>query len=394
MFTTLVNGVLTVNKTFVTTSLVPGQPPPPWLLRLLRTPESLEIDLATDPGRLDVRVLGGPVVRFVVVAEPRVSEERARAIADRARGADQVRLLLATRRLSARARAILRDAGVSWVERETRRCHLAGPGLLVDTTLSAIPVDHTDADPFVDHPPRVPPALLRDRSGLLAETLLPYPRGESLRLRAVAADAGLSPALVSRLFDRLTRLGILEARGRAPNKRWTLHDPGALLDRWADEERGAPEERTGLSVWARTPADLLQRLATAMHDQQLRYAFGGITAANIHVPTLTAPSTPDLWIPAHIAARDVARALGGQVVASGANVRLWQTTDDVALRRATAHPAGPERSATDLAPLSVVSPYRAYVEARRAPGRGPDVADALRRTFDLAPSAATGDPDD
>lgn len=370
------------------TLIRPAKPPPPWLFRRLRTLDELEVGPARDTGGLDIRVLDGPSVRFLVITEALVSEERARSIADQYQRLPSSRLLLATARLSTRSRTVLREAGVSWVEQETGRCRLAGPGLLVELTIRS----GSDAAPATGARRKTPPALLRDRSGLLAETLLGRPPGELLRLRVLAEDAGLSTALVSRLLDRLTRLGIVAAHGRPPKKQWTLHDPGALLDRWAEEERDAPEEVTGMSVWSRTPADLLQRIATALNEHGLRYAFGGVTAANLYVPTLTAAPMPELWVPADMSARNVARQLGGEVVASGANVRIWQRAGDTALRRATPLATASDGGSTAPVRVLLVTPYRAYVEARHAPGRGADVADALRRTFDLAPRVPTAEP--
>lgn len=391
IFADTVNIPRSVNGILPMTRIGSGRPRPSWLLRLLRSLDEIQAEPTLESADVDIRVLGGQLVRFSVIAEPLVSGERASAIVEQLRGSATAHPLLATKRLSARSRTILREAGVSWIERETGYCRLVAPGLLVETTIRSPSGDLAESD--ARHPRgKGPPALLRGRSGLLAETVLARAPGEVLRLRAIADAAGLSAALVSRLFDRLTRLGILAARGRGPNKRWALHDPGALLDRWGKEEREAPEEITGISIWSRTPAEIMHRVATTLNEHEIRYAFGGVTAANLHRPTLTVAPTPELWIPADLSARDVARRLGGEVVASGASIRIWQTRGDTALHHATQHSTA-DRDV--LAPLSVVTPYRAYVEAHRAPGRGADVAEALRRTFDLvsrAPAIET-DPD-
>jgi hypothetical protein len=190
--------------------------------------------------------------------------------------------------------------------------------------------------------------------------------------------------MVSRLFSRLTELGVLEAHGRAPHKTWLLSDPGALLDLWAAEERTTPEEVTGLSVWSRTPDELLDRLISL--DTQFPYALGGAAAANVHAPTLTVTPQPDVWIRADIPAAELAKQLGGEIVESGANVRVLQSARDVALRLAQTLPSKHSHGGG----LSIVSPYRAYVEARATAGRGPEAADALRRVLPLAPRGSSG----
>jgi hypothetical protein len=232
--------------------------------------------------------------------------------------------------------------------------------------------------------PRTAAPKLRDRSGLIAEALLLRTDEDPVTLTEIAETTRLSRGLVSRLFSRLTELGILEAHGRAPHKTWLLSDSGALLDLWAAEERTTPEEVTGLSVWSRTPDELLDRLISL--DAQFPYALGGAAAAHLHVPTLTVTPQPDVWIPADIPAAELAKQLGGEVVESGANVRVLQSAGDVALLLAQTLPSKQPRGRG----ISTVSPYRAYVEARATAGRGPEAADALRRLLSLAPRTGSG----
>jgi len=329
--------------------------------------------------RVELGVGQGPTVPFELLEIRLLSEERARGLLETVRAAG-VRVLIATTRLAPRTRTLLRDAGLSWLERETGRCRLYAPGLLVDIVV------HPDLDRVHEtgrHTrPRTAVPKLRDRSGLIAEALLLRAGEDPVTLTELAATTRLSRGLVSRLLSRLTELGILEALGKAPHKTWLLSDPGALLDLWAAEERTTPEEVTGLSVWSRTPDELLDRLISL--DAQFPYALGGAAAANLHAPTLTVTPQPDLWIPAAIPAAELAKRLGGEIVESGANIRVLQRTGDVALLLAQTLPSKQPRGRG----LSIVSPYRAYVEARAATGRGPEAADALRRLLPLAPRVA------
>lgn len=358
----------------------------PWILRQLRAVPELQVivpvqDTDRHP-RVELGAGKGPTVSFELLEIRLLSEERVRALLETVRDAE-ARLLIATTRLALRTRTILRDAGLSWLERDTGRCRLYAPGLLVDVVL------HPDLDR--DHVtgkrarPRPAAPKLRDRSGLIAEALLLRAHEDSVTLTELAETTHLSRGLVSRLFARLTELGLLEAHGKGPHKTWLLSDPGALLDLWAAEERTTPEEVTGLSVWSRAPDELLDRLIS-LDAQQFPYALGGAAAANLYAPTLTVTPQPDVWILADTPAAKLAKQLGGEVVESGANVRVLQSAGDVALRLAQTLPSKHSQGRG----LITVSAYRAYVEARAAAGRGPETADALRRVLPLAPRSSSG----
>jgi hypothetical protein len=346
-----------------------------WVIRRLRQVAELQVIPGNVSNRLFIRVGGGAKRKFDVVERRLISEERALAlVADSHR--NSARRLYATQRLTPRVRAILRDAEMSWIERETGFCHLFAPGLLVD-----VEQIHSNGkkESQQTHIKR-PAALLRDRSGLIAETILSYAGNEPLTLSKVAIDSGVSRSLVSRILGRLTDLGIMVAYGDAPKKSWRARDATVLLDLWAREERSGPEETTGVNLLARSPVDLLHRI-TRLKDEGIPYALAGVAAANLYVPILNSMPIPEIWIPADSSPQDIARSLDAEIVSTGANVRLWQTTSDAALRRATTINSPAVKS---LPGIRIVSRERAYIEANNASGRGSDVAAALRRTLELA----------
>lgn len=351
----------------------------PWILRLLRAIPGIQVALGERDGsartRIEVRAGHGPSVGFVVLEERLVSEEHARALLE-SRGDAESNWLIATTSLAPRTRTLLRDAEMSWIERESGRCRLYGPGLLVDVIAGSESDEHGSTQPR-ERTAKLP-SRLRDKSGLIAEALLQRDQSDSVSLGELAETTGVSRGLVSRLFARLTDLEILETHGQPPRRYWTLNDAGALLDRWAAEERAIPDEVTGLSVWSRTPDHLLDRLV-ALGATQFPYSLGGVAAANLYAPTLSVTPQADVWIPADIPAAEMAKALGGEVVQSGANVRILQAAGDTAFRLSQTLPAAYVRGRG----LTVVSPYRAYVEARKSVGRGPDAADALRQVLRL-----------
>lgn len=364
-----------------------------WILRLLRALPELHVrpekDSVAGESTLAVSVDSGPEIRFAVHERRLLSEESARLIVAESRGSS-LPWLVAVNRLAPGTRRLLGSQGISSVERETRRCHLRGPGLLIDVT-----VRHDSDSPEEDTPNKrvggyaPPPALLRDKSGLVAEALLRRDQKDPITLQELAQTTGLSRGLVSRLLSRLTNLGILTAFGSAPRKHWVLSDSGALLDRWRDEERPEPEEITGISLWSRTTDSLFAHLATVFQSPW-NYAVAGAAAANLYAPTLTVPPVVDIWISAEHAASSVANVLAGEIVSTGANLRVLQTTGDPSLMLAQTLPA----STPGFPGLRVVSPYRAYVEASRSTGRGPETANALRQVLRLQAHATEVAKDD
>lgn len=368
-----------------------------WVARRLRSLAHVTVRTPDRGPAVTLRVMKGPAVAFDVVFARPVSEEWVRQFVDHARTHKLVNPLLATDRLATDARGVLRSAGLSWVEERTGVLYLVAPGLLIDNDPDSVTrvVGRMAGVPYGERPAR-----LRGQSGVCAETLLRYQATERFHAKDLAAATDLSGALVSRVLARLAREGIVEATGAGPKWRaWTLANAGALLDRWADEEVG-PQTETAIYAHGRTARDLYAKIAD-LEESGVPCAVGGVAAANLWRPSLTALPWPDhLWIPASLPANAIAEALGGTVVTDGANLRLWQTTGDPALyhRRPAARGQSPSMAVylSEVPPpppfgvainektvvqVPVVSPARAYVEALQARGRGKDVANQLREVL-------------
>jgi hypothetical protein len=150
-----------------------------------------------------------------------------------------------------------------------------------------------------------------------------------------------------------------------------MMDAGGVLDLWAHEEQEATVT-TKLHVWSRSPQALLEKL-TVLDELRDRWALGGTIAANLFAPTLTIYPDPAIWVEAHIAPTQVANILDGEIVDKGSNLQIWQSDDNAALERSTIW-----QSASGIHNLRIVSRPRAYVEAIKAPGRSPEVAQNLR----------------
>lgn len=352
-----------------------GEASPSWVLQALRSVPGLAAKPGADRNSIAIMTgRGGRGSFFRVRSIPAVSQERARELADamRAQGTSSlsVGVLVATRQLAEATRTILRSAGVSWVERLTGVCRVVGPGLLIEIR---------DKEGRARDLGVLVRARFRDRSGWLPEYILDAGPRERVLLTDAAKQAGISPALASRLLRRLTELKIFEAHGAGPRRWWSLVDPGALLDLWSNEERDKPAQTTGLYVWSRSAASLYERLPE-LGSAGIDWALAGTAAANLWAPTLTTYPDPAVWVPASIPASEIAKTLGGENVEKGANLQVWQSQGDIGLRHVRDWRSATAGSAR-LPGLRLVSRPRAYVEAFRKNGRSADVAQKLRENL-------------
>jgi predicted transcriptional regulator len=364
MFTDLVKMKVLVNLAMLLAPNIPD-----WISRLLHQVDGISFDQISRDS-FNVSVPGGKHYTFTIRSFPSLSREKAVDLVASLKHMESTRIrpIIASRKLAAPTREVLRQANVSWIEAETGVCHFVAPGILIDTKIE----EHghqKDSDST-----RI---RLRDRSGLLAEALLTSSKANDLRLASIVKRTNVSSGLASRLFRRLTDLGILTEHGGGPNRKWQLTDFGALLDLWAQEEREV-ERVTSLYVWSRSPDALYDKLP-ALNDLKIQWALAGVSAANLYAPTLTATPNPIVRIDASVPASQAAHALGGEIVQKGANMLLWQTTGNAALYNVapwiSTH-GGIGRASAGL--LQIVSRPRAYIESITGPGRTPDVAQNLR----------------
>lgn len=344
---------------------------PSWVIRQLRSLP--DVDVSTRAADVCLGVAGADKIAFAVWAISRLSSEDAQMLvterlSDRP---ESPHVLIATRRLTERARAALRDGRISWIERDTGVCHIRAPGLLLqrgpETPTARATRETSEARA----------TALQGRSAVFAETLLCLYRSEPIKVGDSAERAGISPGMASRILQRLDREGVTVTHGAGPAKWRELVDPAHLLDLWAREEDRRAWTRHSLYVWARTPRELYGKIGN-LQRASITGAIAGTAAANLYAPTLTILPWPELWIPAEVPVSAVAEALEGELVDEGANLYVWHAPGDVALR----HARPVTVPGIDQA-LPLVSRYRAYVEAAGAGGRSPEVAERLRADLKL-----------
>jgi hypothetical protein len=340
---------------------------PSWVIRILRQIHGISFT-QIEPGAFYLSVAEGKRFKFSVQLLNVLSREKAGDLVEEwNRRAHGERPLFAVRHISAHTREVLRAGGLSWVEGQTGICHIVAPGILIDTR-----VEDAEQEESTSVPSR-----LRDRSGLIAEALLSMDQNCAIRVSAITKQTQVSAGLVSRVFRRLTNLGILDEHGAGPNRYWHLKDFGALLELWGQEERQV-ERVTNLYVWSRSPQALYERLPK-LHDLKAQWAIAGVAAANLYAPTLSTAPNPIIRLDAAVPAKEVASLLAGEVVDKGANLEVWQTAGNLALQKAkpwmsTAGAIGDPAGGL----LQIISRPRAYIESIAGPGRAPEVAQNLR----------------
>lgn len=322
---------------------------PSWVLRLLHDIRGVDARPGPTPGSLEVAVNHGNPATFDVRYIPVLSQERIAQLLQEWHHdwySGYSLPFLATRYLSDASRDFLRKSDVSWVEQETGTCRIIAPGLLVDTKS-----EHW-------RPARAPaPArgLIRGRSGLIVEALLTKFRNSDVKLSMLSEAVDVSRPLVSRVLTRLTELRLITNLGAGPNSYWRISDVGGLLDLWTSEER-KPPQTASLYVYARNSRALYEKLVL-LNNTKIRWAVGGVAAANLYAPTLTSDPEPTIWIDSWVPAKDIAAALAGEVVETGANVYIWQSENNFALRHAG------QNGSMVITGLNLVSEPRAFVES-------------------------------
>ncbi|MCU1461670.1 MAG: hypothetical protein JWO37_1745 [Acidimicrobiales bacterium] len=182
----------------------------------------IEVDEATDHDHVKARVDGRPL-SITVVAVSYCTGQRARELVERQQArAGGVNLLVADR-VTAEAKAVLSDAGWSWLDRRGQ-LHLRGPGVRVDLEVEGINAGttaHTD-----------PP--IAGRSGItIAYWLCEHP-GESLSPTRSAPQLRLAPSTISTSVRRLADAGLVDDDGAGvfPELFWELADAWPVERTW------------------------------------------------------------------------------------------------------------------------------------------------------------------
>ena len=334
-------------------------------LRVLRAvPELRPVVSRSRPLGADAVVqYGGSETPVAIECKARVNSAAAHQIAHRAKEL-QMPLVVIAEEMTATAREILDEAGVGSID-GLGNVHLELPGLIMKITGTK------------RRPRPVASARLSGKSGVVAEAML-LGVEESWSVAELAGRCRVSPGLVHRVLLRLEHEGVVTPSGAGPQKTRRVSNPTALLDLWAEEQRG-PAWRQPATMAQQAPDQLITAVSAALESAEVDYALTGAAAADYALTadaaTAAAPLRVDVgtvgvlevWVASTADLIELCARVGAEPVESAPSVVLSQGRDDTPLVfRAR---AGGVWTANVL---------RLYCDLRRDPNRGRELSEHLR----------------
>lgn len=259
------------------------------------------------PASFAITAPDGRTATLDALIRARMDPRRAREVVGSRRARAEAPPVLVCPWVSPRTRAVLVEAGLSYVATTGgARLVMASPGLCVDWPGLA-------HDPQPD--PRAP-TLAGPTAGRVARALLALAAPEGVR--ALATRSATTPGYVSRLLTWLDAELVLE---RTDDGKVAAVDRTALLTRWATDAPVA--ERAEVTTWTdpRGVGNFLAGLRSSSH----RYAVTGPLAAARRAP-VSGPRAAAVYVEDAAAFAD---AMGLRPVAGG-YVSLWQPRDPLA----------------------------------------------------------------
>ncbi|MGE0729141.1 MAG: hypothetical protein AB7Q92_13920 [Acidimicrobiia bacterium] len=219
-------------------------------------------------------------------------------------GLDPAPDVVAARRLSPGARALLSDAGIGWVD-ESGAADIAVGTIVISRT--GRPTDDRERTP-----------RWTTSTEAVAEALL---CGARPTVSATSDATSLSVGACTNALRTLTTLGFLDAdaaRGRDSGRR--IRDRRALLDAYATAARREPRQpalQVGVT-WRDIDAGL-DTLAATLNDNNIAWAVSGAAAADHYAPHLSGYSAAAVYVDGYTAAEleAVARACGLRPIDGG-----------------------------------------------------------------------------
>jgi hypothetical protein len=306
--------------------------------------EGLTAELVSPSGqphrlRILVRALAAP-------SRLRDAAHRARQLA----GGDAP--VLASRFLSPRARAILQEEGIGYLDL-AGNCRLALPELHLERVV--------EENPFPAH--GRPASLFSPISSRIVRALLEEPQ-RAWQISELAREAGASLGQSSSVCRRLRD----EAYATLDQRRLRLAQPGALLDAWQPQSALAKPRRLLYYSFERSSETLMRTLAQAASARGARIAFTGTAAGALLAPFVRGLGAVSAYVADEASAAALAQAMELRPVEEGANLTLLIPEDAGVFYRSQTIDGQP-----------VVGPVQAYLDLAADPARGREQADFLRQ---------------
>jgi len=260
--------------------------------------------------------------------------------------------VVAARRLSSGALALLEEAQLGWVD-ELGNAEISIGTLVVSRT------GRSEVTPV--RPPRWTPGFLSVAEAILC--------GIDSTVSATTAATGLSTGTCTNALRALTDLGLLEAgaqRGRGSGRH--VIDSDALLNAYAEAADAlSSPHRVAVGVTWRDPVAGLTELALRLDSREIKWAATGAVAAAVMAPVLTSIATTVVYVdaPTIPSLEMVARSVDLKPIEGGRLV----------LRPM---PIGWTATSRQLIAGLLVAPWpRVYVDLRNLGVRGDEAAEHL-----------------
>lgn len=226
---------------------------------------------------------------------------------------------------------------------------------------------------FIDKPPpkafaKSVRSLFAGRRAQVLHALLHKPR-EWLGVKALAAEAMVSPATASETLAALERFDWVINRGQGPAKERCLSEPGALLDAWARQiASGKPPSVRRYFVPSGDSETLLDRVARACEAHGAQYAITAEAAAQRYAPFLSSVSQVKCRLLANRVAESAVGEMNARVVNEGSNLAVIDSKS-----------AGEFLFRERVGEAWLASPIQVYLDLLRGEGRSKEMAEHLRK---------------
>lgn len=232
--------------------------------------------------------------------------------------------LIVARSLTARDRASLEEAGLSWCDARGS-IHLTWPGLYFHVDRGTRPTTRLG---------RVPSSGVGVTSLRGIQTMLANPEAPWSVAR-LAQAAVLSTGQAHNVLKTLESNRLLRTEGSGPKQRRYLRDRDETMEWLAGVERARRRPETAPSyLYARTFDDLIDRFAERASEMKLTYAITAASAATaLGYPVLTNPVVIQVRV-GHIEAAHALDLLGlehldAEGAGRGTNLELWTDTGEL-----------------------------------------------------------------
>lgn len=319
-------------------------------------------DMGAD-AKIDISIAGKPMTLLIQVKNvvfPRDARERLwtlrRSTLDVSDPNREAVPIIAAEAISPGAKDLLREEKVGYYD--------TGGSFFLTGDRVYVLLDRPAAKPIV----KTNRSLFSNRRAQVVHALLANPT-EWIAVKDLARSASVSGPTASQVLRDLEKFDWVIARGSGPTKQRKLSDSRALLDAWAKHviSEASPSGRR-FFVPSLSAESLAERVDTICTNLGVTYAVTQELAAQLYAPFLSKISQAQVRLPLDDNLEQLIQELSAREVREGANLLIIQErSGGQFLFRQRVHN------------IWLASPILVFLDLLRAPGRGRDTAENLRR---------------